>query len=147
MKLTLSQREPWIAGTFPKWLCILRMALGLFLLYKGLFYLFHVGDYQALPGSGMDPMIDTLYFHLVIFIHLAGGVFITLGYHTRLMVLAQVPIVLGALYFIDSPSRLIVWEPNVEYTASLLCLLLLLTFLIYGSGTFSVDQLRKEKLS
>ncbi len=144
MKLTLTQSKPWFSGTYPKWMCILRMALGLFITYKGLHYMFSIGNFQALPYEGMDPMVDLMLFHVVTFIHLVGGVFITLGFKTRVMVLPQLFIVLGAMFLINSPSRLIVWNNTTELIISSVVVVLLFVYLIFGSGRFSIDAMSKK---
>lgn len=145
MKLTLTQREPWFSWVYPRWLCIARMALGLFITYKGLYYMFTMGNYQTLPYEGMNPMVDLMLYHLVTFIHLVGGIFITLGFRTRVMVLAQLPLVLGGLLMVNSPSKLIVWSTSTEMVVSVIVLMLLVLYLILGSGKFSIDAMKKEK--
>ncbi len=145
MKLALTQRKPWVTAGYPKWLCFLRMALGVFIAYKGLYYMFNMGQFQTLPYEGMNPMVDIMLFHLVTFIHLVGGIFITLGFRTRVMALAQIPLVLGALVLLNSSSRLIVWDTTTELVVSIVVLVLLFVYLIFGSGDFSMDGMKRKK--
>ncbi|MFY0688702.1 MAG: DoxX family protein [Cyclobacteriaceae bacterium] len=139
--ITLSQNSPWLTWTFPKWLSYVRMLFGLALAFKGLFYLFHIANYDVMPVGQTDPLVDTMLLHIIIFAHLFGGIFIALGFKTRLMVIAQMPIVIGALFMFNSLSRLILWTPNVEFLTIITTLLLLVIFLIEGSGPLSLDSI------
>ena len=120
------------------------MVLGLFIAYKGLYYMFTVSNFQTLPYE-MNPLVDLMLFHVVTFFHLVGGVFIALGFRTRVMVLAQLPILLSALLLTGSPSRLVVWSPGIEFIVSAIVLIALVVFLIYGSGKMSVDAMPRQK--
>jgi uncharacterized membrane protein YphA (DoxX/SURF4 family) len=118
--------------------------LGSFIAFKGLFYMFTIANPEMVPDASMDPLVDAMFFHIVIFFHLVGGIFIALGFKTRVMILAQLPILLGALFMFNTSSRLIIWEPKVELIISIGILVLLITYLIYGSGKWSIDAMRKQ---
>ena len=59
------------------------------------------------------------------------------GLLTRVAVLAQIPILLGALIFVRTPTGL--FNVHSETGLSILVLLLLCIFLIEGSGPISYD--------
>jgi uncharacterized membrane protein YphA (DoxX/SURF4 family) len=82
--------------------------------------------------------------HYVAFAHLVGGLFIAMGLVTRVAILFQLPILIGAVFFIN-PQRGF-YSENAELWSSIIVLLLLIFFLIWGSGKLSVDHLiRKPK--
>ncbi|MES1218272.1 MAG: TQO small subunit DoxD, partial [Bacteroidota bacterium] len=63
-----------------------------------------------------------------------GGFLIIIGLLTRWAVLIQIPILLGALFFIHIPFA------ESEFTFALLLMLLLIFFFIEGGGPFSLDN-------
>ncbi|OYX97029.1 MAG: DoxX family protein, partial [Sphingobacteriia bacterium 35-40-5] len=70
--------------------------------------------------------------------HLVGGVLITLGLVTRFAAVIQIPILLGAVFFVNLTKG---FSPlNSELWLSVLVLMLLILFWIVGSGPYSVDQ-------
>ena len=88
-----------------KWLDIIRIVLGILILSKGISF---VSDTEALRQlfiqksvygfSGLMLMTLT---HIVAFAHLVGGVLIIIGLVTRFAVVTQIPILLGAVFFVN----------------------------------------------
>lgn len=75
--------------------------------------------------------------------HLAGGILISLGLITRWAVVFQIPILIGAVILTGKQSGM--FDFYSQFWLSLLVLALLVLFLVYGSGPFSVDEhLRKH---
>jgi len=80
------------------------------------------------------------------FAHILGGILLILGVLTRFACLLQIPILLGAIFFINlSPDM---YRPLSELTLSIVVLLLLVLFLIVGNGklaflTFRDDEKKK----
>ena len=142
---SMTQQNPWLAWQYPGWLCVLRMALGIFITFKTLFYMLNIADFESMPSRGLDPLIDLMFIHMVVFIHFVGGIFITFGYMTRIAVILQLPIVLGALIFINSGSRLLIGNAVLDIAIATTTLLLLILFLILGSGEHSIDHRFKVK--
>jgi putative oxidoreductase len=69
---------------------------------------------------------------------------IAIGMITRVAILFQLPILIGAVFFIN-PERGF-YSENTELWTSLIVLFLLVFFLIFGSGKYSIDRLiRKPK--
>jgi uncharacterized membrane protein YphA (DoxX/SURF4 family) len=67
---------------------------------------------------------------------MVGGTLIALGVLTRLSSLIQIPVVFGAVFFIN-----ILQSPvNTELWASIIALILLIVFTIIGSGKLSLDR-------
>ncbi len=142
---TLTQQKPWLAWQYPGWLCILRIILGLFISFKGIYYMLNMGNFEAMPFKGMDPLIDLMLWHSIVFVHFVGGIFIAFGYSTRIAILLQFPLVLGALIMINSGSRLVAWNTDLEIIVTLATLILLAIYFVLGSGRFSVDYKISQK--
>ena len=141
---TLNNIEIWADTHHPKWIDFIRIALGLFILYKGIIF---ISDRAAL----MDMMnhVDTALFnmamvHYVAFAHLFGGILIALGLMTRLAILFQLPILFAAVFLVNINMGFFSVADNLEFEISLIVLILLLVFLFYGSGKFSADHFMKK---
>jgi len=140
---TLNNIESWADTHHPKWIDFIRIALGLFIMYKGVIF---ISDRNAL----MDMMnnVDTALFnmtmvHYVAFAHLFGGLLIALGLMTRLAILFQLPILFTAVFLVNINMGFFSVADNLEFEISLIVLILLLVFLFYGSGKFSADHFMK----
>lgn len=81
--------------------------------------------------NGWLPLIIT-------WLHLLGGFFIILGLFTRWSTLLLIPVLLGAVLFINLPRG--IFAPGSEFGFSLAILLLLIVFFIEGGGPFSMDN-------
>ena len=128
----------WAVDTRHYWIESLRIFLGLLLVYKGWYFVQNLELIYAHieATTNLDTFVTV---HYVTFAHLLGGVMIIAGLLTRLAVIFQLPIVLaGAWYFSGEGSTF--FGPTTELEYSLLILILLLVFLFYGSGKWSVDH-------
>lgn len=113
---------------------LLRMALGVFLFIKGIDFMSDpkfmaevIKPFQGLPG-GM------IIVHYVVPAHFVGGFLIIIGLLTRWAVIAQLPILLGAVVV----NFLGEMHVNNLVLASI-TLLVCIFFLFYGSGKHSAD--------
>jgi uncharacterized membrane protein YphA (DoxX/SURF4 family) len=107
--MNLLQRvEQWGDTHHSKWLDILRIALGIFLCYKGIDFLNNMSEMMSLMtenvpfGSFMLLVLG----HYIVFAHIAGGFLMAIGVLTRFASLIQIPILLGAIIFINAPGSL-----------------------------------------
>ncbi|MBX0331785.1 DoxX family protein [Pontibacter sp. HSC-14F20] len=131
--------EHWADTHHPVWVDFLRMALGIFLFVKGVMF---IQDTEALQNIMHNSQFQWVSFgmaHYVAFAHLVGGLLIAMGLVTRIAILFQLPILLGAVFFIN-PQRGF-YSENTELWSSIIVLILLVVFLILGSGRLSVDNL------
>ncbi len=135
----------WGDSHFPRWLSYVRVALGLFLVYKGMVFMFSINNVQAMPGGTSTLLYYLLLFHIVIFVHFIGGIFIAIGLFTRLADLVQIPIIVGALLLINDPETAVSSGGATEYITSILVLALLVVFLLFGSGKMSMDRMRMRR--
>ena len=142
----LHRLELWGESHHSKWLDIIRVALGAFLCYKGISFLFNMsGLIGLLSSTDMDTGSFALVLigQMVVVFHLLGGFFIMIGLHTRLASLSQIPILVGAIVLLRmSPNGSVAGS---EMVLSVLVLALLLVFLIMGNGPWSYDKMFKEE--
>lgn len=82
--------------------------------------------------------------HYVAFAHLVGGLLIAIGLLTRLAVVIQIPILLMAVFLVNIDQGFLSASNNLEFELSLIVLVLLIVFLVFGSGKFSVDEYMRK---
>lgn len=121
----------------PKWLDLMRIMLGLILLVKGYYYIRNTGELQQSLLNNNWHLENFVIIHVVAFAHLIGGLMIILGLLTRFAVAVQIPILLGAIIFVNAPDGLL--SDNPELLLSLIVFCMLIFFFIYGSGPWSMD--------
>lgn len=137
--MNLIQRvENWGDHHHPKWLDILRIALGLFLCFKGIEYANNMSQLMTLMSNRVpfSDFMTIILVHYVLFAHLFGGFLLIVGLLTRIACIIQIPILLGAIIFVNATNLL---NQFSELTLSILVLLLLIYFLVVGSGPWSLD--------
>lgn len=132
------QIEHWGDRHHPKWLDIIRIAFGIFLCYKGFDFLQNMGQLIShMQGKvAFGSFAFVLLGQYVVFAHILGGLMIATGFYTRLACIAQIPILLGAVFFIYTGSEML--RPYSEFFISLLVMILLIYFTIIGNGSWSV---------
>ena len=113
---------------------ILRIALGVFLFIKGTTF---VTDTQSLveliqPLKGWGATM--LLIHYIAPAHMIGGILIAFGLLTRWSTISQIPILVGAVLI-----NIIGEMQTGNFVTSLIVLVLLIFFTIYGSGKRSAD--------
>lgn len=137
MNLT-EKLDQWAYAHHPRWIDLLRIALGVILFLKGFFFIQDTSSVAALLKNSRFEWMSFALAHYVAFAHLVGGVMITIGLLTRLAIAIQLPILIGAVLFVNMRSGMV--ATNSELPFSILVLLLMIFFFIYGSGPSSADQ-------
>jgi putative oxidoreductase len=136
---TLQQIRQWSAAHHPRWLVIVRMALGLILLGKGISFmhdsalmddLIYHNNQLAHDGTHWLPILIT-------WANMLGGFMILVGLWTRLMCFLQLPILIGAV--IDIYAQRGGLDVGNELGIAAVALILTVFFLIEGSGPLSLD--------
>jgi uncharacterized membrane protein YphA (DoxX/SURF4 family) len=122
---------------------LLRIYLGIGLFVKGILFL---TDMESLSGLLMksekfQPM-SFLITHYIPIAHIGGGAMMALGLWTRAAILANIPVLFGAVFFVYFEEGLFTQNQGLEFTALVLFLLCML--LIYGPGRWSVDYYLKN---
>lgn len=146
--MTVIQKiEHWGDLHHAKWLDIIRIVLGLLIFSKGIAIVSNTAVLQDLLLQnnvfGFSGMMASLAVHIIGFVHLVGGILITLGLLTRFAVVIQIPILLCAVFFVNISRGFSIL--NSELWLSIIVLLLLVLFWVVGSGPFSVDHQMKRK--
>ncbi len=139
--------EGWGNSHRPGWLDFLRIILGLFITFKGFEFMFNI---EGLRGTtaGMDMMFSgAALAHYVIFAHALGGPLIIFGLFTRIASLIQVPILIGAVIFVNYPKGFLSVGNHMELEISLIVLAGLITFMVFGGGKFSIDEKRRKDVA
>ncbi|WP_290796377.1 DoxX family protein [Flavihumibacter sp. UBA7668] len=144
----LHRIELWGDRHHPQWMDIVRIALGIFLCIKGIQFVYNMSHLMAQVDAKL-PMPEfalVVLGHYVFVAHLLGGILMILGAYTRIATLIQIPILLGAIFFVNTSRAL--WKPFPELIVSLIVLVLLVYFLVAGDGPWSIkaDDMEKEKL-
>jgi uncharacterized membrane protein YphA (DoxX/SURF4 family) len=131
--------EHWNEVHHIQWRDYLRIILGMVILAKGISF---VDDRDAVR-SLIEQTSFQLYIwsavHYVVFTHLVGGLFIILGFHTRLASILLLPVLIGAVFFVNITKGFSFL--NSELWLSILFMALLFLFAIWGSGKYSLDNL------
>jgi putative oxidoreductase len=130
--------ETWGDTHQTKWLAFFRIILGLIIFFKGLFFLENTDAIYEMIANSAVSIYAVALAHIVALAHLMGGVLIVLGLVTRLACLFQVPILMGAIIFVNAQRGF--YSIHSELGLSILVLALLLFFVVFGSGKFSVDE-------
>jgi uncharacterized membrane protein YphA (DoxX/SURF4 family) len=137
--MNLLQRiEQWGDRHHPRWMDIVRIALGGFLIYKAIDVLNNMSDMITLMegNTNFGDFSYVLAVHYAVFAHLLGGVMLIFGVMTRFACLIQIPVLIGALFFLGTNREML--RPYSEIIISIVVLLLLLYFLVVGNGPWSV---------
>jgi len=136
----LKKIQHWGDLHHPIWLDYFRITLGLILIWKGLLFATNLESFNHLMrGAPLGTALSiSLFAHLIIMLHLIGGLAIALGTHTRLFCLLNLPILVGAVFFINLSQG--IFRPYSEFWLSACVLAGLICFLIEGNGRLSVEN-------
>jgi putative oxidoreductase len=137
--------EKWGDSHHPKFLDIIRVILGIFLLLKGLGFMENTASLKSIVESQPDITVPAglimAVVYYVTFVHLVGGTLIALGILTRFSALMQIPVVFGAVFFIN-----ILQSPfNTDLASSVAALIFLVIFAVIGPGKWSLEHYLQEE--
>jgi len=141
--MNLVQRvEHWGDAHHPQWLDLVRIALGAFLCYKGVDFLMNMGTMLDLITNRMSfgSFTSMLMSNYIAFAQILGGILLVLGALTRFACLIQIPILLGAIFFVNSD----LYRPFSALALPIIVLLLLLMFLVIGNGKWQFLKFREK---
>jgi putative oxidoreductase len=144
---TIQQIRTWGATHHPRWLVIVRIALGIFLFAKGINFIRDTQILERVIYGGQSLQENTTHFLpiLICWANLLTGLFLMIGLMTRLVALIQIPILIGAIIFINAQKG--GYIPQSELWLAILTLVLVIFFLIEGSGPISLDAYFKQNRS
>jgi uncharacterized membrane protein YphA (DoxX/SURF4 family) len=133
----IQRLEHWGEAHHPKYMDILRIALGIFLLLKGVEFANNSSSLSDLMSRqiSFNGFLLLLLSHYIIFAHIAGGFLLAVGLLTRVACIVQIPVLLGALFLVHWD----VMEHLSDFFVTLIVLALVVWFFIIGSGPWSLD--------
>lgn len=124
----------------PLWFSILRIFLGLYLLWKGIVFIRDTALLEQLiqrTGVGaFSNNASTLSF-MVAYLSLLCGLFIATGLWTKFFSVIQIPILIVAVFFVNLNR---IDSGAIELVMSVITLGLLIFFAFKGSGSLSADE-------
>ena len=130
----------WADAHRDNWLDCVRIYLGLGLFARGLLLITNTSTgyvVELIQRSGQGWLTQGAILHYVMLAHFVGGLLLTIGFMTRLAALAQVPILVGAVFVIHGQDGLFALGQSLEFSA--LVLVLLCVFTVAGAGKLSLD--------
>jgi uncharacterized membrane protein YphA (DoxX/SURF4 family) len=131
---TLKNLNKWANAHTYYSLDIIRVGLGVFIFYKGLYFMTNTLLLSSLIEPLKNYVGEIILLHYLVPAHLIGGLLIIIGLLTRWAVAAQIPVLISAL-FVN-----IVLNMNIlNLITILITLFISVFFLFYGSGKNSVD--------
>ncbi|MFZ2905685.1 MAG: DoxX family protein [Cyclobacteriaceae bacterium] len=137
--------EKWGNSHRPGFLDIFRIVLGVFLTYKGLDFITNMDELEMTTSGVNVAFAGAALAHYVVFAHILGGPLIAFGLFTRIVCLIQVPILIGAVIFVNYPKGFLSMGNQMELWASILVLVGLIVFMIFGAGKYSIDAKRRRE--
>ena len=137
---TLTKIQRWGDAHHPAWFDVFRILLGLVLLWKGIQIAYNLDAFSEMMAKSKLPASFgiSLIAHLIIMLHIIGGLLITIGTNTRLACLVQIPVLLGAIFFVNLPANIM--RPYSEFGLSVTVLVALVFFMVEGNGPLSVER-------
>jgi uncharacterized membrane protein YphA (DoxX/SURF4 family) len=127
----------------PVLLFLLRIGLGLMLFIKGVGFISHFQELENIIDASHFEAGSLFLAYYVGYAHLLGGLFILMGLFTRFFAFIQLPILIGAVFFINAPHSAFNVQTG-ELGFSIVVLLLLIFFAIEGSGPYSVGRFARS---
>ena len=127
--------------TQPRWLTILRIVLGFILFWKGITFIRDSSDLSSIlqrMSIGVVNKNSEWIAFLITYINLLGGLFIAVGLFTKTSCVIQIPILIGAVFFVNTKGGLN--QSSSELILSVIVLILLILFAVKGSGVISADE-------
>ena len=123
--------------TAPYAALILRITLGvLFLAHAGLklFVFTPAGAAQFFGSLGLPPALA----YLTILVETVGGIALILGFYTRWVSLALIPVLLGAIAFVHGPAGFFFNNPNGGWEYLAFWIAALVAQALLGDGALAV---------
>jgi putative oxidoreductase len=124
----------------PSWLSVLRILLGIILVWKGVNFIRDttvVASMIEQTGIGVFSRSSAAIAWIVSLLSIVCGIFITVGFFTRISSIIMIPIVFVAVVFIQMKN---IERNSFELILTIIVLVLLILFAIKGSGPLSADE-------
>lgn len=118
----------------PKWVGYLRILLGIILIWRGVSFLLNLNLLDLyLKETGLDDTLGlsisiNFLAQLIVITNLFGGICIALNIYARMFCLFNLPIVLGAVFFVN--MRIDGFTPHSQFWIPLVVLLCMVSYLL-----------------
>lgn len=124
---------------------LIRIYLGIGLFVRGWwFFVLNASELTDLVGEMADTtFVSATLVHYVALAHFGGGLLMALGLLTRVAALVQIPVLIGAVFFVHLGEGLLASGQSLEFSALVLFLLVVIFF--HGSGRLSLDYYLFER--
>ncbi len=137
---TINKIEDWGNSHRPGWLDIFRIVLGVFITFKGFQFMFNIESLEMTTQNMNFAFSGAILAHYIIFAHALGGPLIAFGLFTRFICLLQLPILIGAVIFVNYSKGAL----SMDLEISVIALIGLIVFIVFGAGKFSLDERRRK---
>lgn len=138
MDTTVKSLNKWANAHSTIWFDAGRILLGVFLLYKGAYFVGNSGQFEDAIAPVSNFLGGMFAFHYVASAHIMGGIMVICGLLTRWALYAQLPILVGAILIN------FIGEMNVtNLIIASIVLSVSFFYSIYGSGKHSADYIFK----
>jgi uncharacterized membrane protein YphA (DoxX/SURF4 family) len=141
--MNLNQCKSWLHTHPDVMMDLVRIYLGVALFFKGIYFMANREVLlQIMEKAGSWSIAPAVIAHYVVPVHLFGGILLAVGLLTRFAAAAQIPILIGAVFYVHLPEMtLMSVEPRQNLELAALVLFLTCLVFLHGSGRFSVDHL------
>jgi len=138
MDTSVKGLNKWANAHTNRWLDFLRIVLGVFFIYKGAYFITNNRDFEDLIAPVSNFLGGMLTFHYIAAAHIVGGIMIIFGLLTRWAIIAQLPILIGAVLLN------IFGEMHLgNFVLALVTLGISMFFAFFGGGKHSADYFFK----
>ena len=142
----ITNLERWGNSHRPGFLDVFRLFLGAFITYKGLYFITHMQELEMTTAGINVYFAGMTLAHYVVFAHILGGPLIFFGLFTRIVCLIQLPILIGAVFMVNAPKGFLSIGQHMELWLSIVVLIGLLVFMVFGAGRYSIDAKRRKEM-
>ncbi|WP_461453041.1 DoxX family membrane protein [Mucilaginibacter sp.] len=117
----------------PKWVDYLRIILGLILIWRGVSFLMNLDLLDLyLKQTGVDDILGlsisiNFLAQLIVILNIFGGICIALNIYARMFSLFNLPVILGAVFFVN--MRQDGFNPHSQFWIPLVVLVCIVSFL------------------
>lgn len=121
---------------------ILRVVLGIIITFKGILFLTNMDYLNTLLQQSTFHISESFWVYYIAVSSLVSGIFIITGLFTKWATLMQIPVLIGAVFFINPGDG--GFSLNGEFILSLFVLGMLCYFFIKGAGEISMEHYLKD---
>lgn len=119
-------------------LLVIRVFLGLALFLKGISFIKNDATLNKIFEASLALKEHIWLKTIIPWFHLLGGTFMIVGLFTRMAAISQIPILISAIIFARTANG--IFNGEKPWPVIIPLLLLLIVFLIYGGGHYSLDR-------